>query len=79
MANPAMKGNLKLGNANHTTNKTAPATKKIFDKYVYVNRVVGKKHKDFLDLIILGADVTHTQRESALDMPFLAQRSQQSS
>ncbi|KAF2644033.1 Piwi-domain-containing protein [Massarina eburnea CBS 473.64] len=57
MCNVAMKTNLKLGNINHAIDMTSSD--------------IEQASQD-VDLIILGADVTHTQRESAIDMPSLA-------
>jgi hypothetical protein len=70
MANAAMNVNLKLGNTNHSINQTDTRNKAMFDQYV--DRSDAKTGRSFLDLIILCADVTHTQRESAVDMPSLA-------
>jgi eukaryotic translation initiation factor 2C len=66
MANTAMKVNSKLGNTNHTVDIAATV------KSQYVNKFNATTRRAELDLIILGADVTHTQRESAIDMPSLA-------
>jgi hypothetical protein len=63
-------GNTWLGNTNHSINQTDPRHKPMFDQYV--NRSVAKTGRTPLDLIILGADVTHTHRESVVDMPSLA-------
>jgi hypothetical protein len=66
MANAAMKVNLKLGNTNHTVRMDDNVTSR------YVNKFDSNTRTSKLDLLILGADVTHTQKESAVDMPSLA-------